>query len=376
MINTIRRPPAKLGIAVLLAAVFAAAPLYPQYRGFSLGLGGEANTVTVYDDFAIGIPFSLEGRLNRYFALCFSGSVSSPFSKLPDLGTDRTFWGMNTLLFIRFYLLSPKEMKTPRGLEVFLGAGGGLIITRNGQASEDSRGAPEAAAILGARLRIGEHFYVEPYVCYGLVSQFGGGLITGLRFPMKNIIEKVEVKVEVEKIKPFIRVIQMEDPEKPEVVDIAAPPPQTVKKTYTETPILTTGPPDAISAYNPPKTYIYTIIFGPDSHYFYNLDKETVRHNNEVMQNVTRLLSNYPSTRLQIKGYANPVYGTAQEEKLQLLPLSAQRALYIANMLVSAGISPERLIPAGEGGSNTIAAMDDRQNWSKNRRVELRIFWN
>ncbi|MDR0685796.1 MAG: OmpA family protein [Spirochaetaceae bacterium] len=90
------------------------------------------------------------------------------------------------------------------------------------------------------------------------------------------------------------------------------------------------------------------------------------------MLHILSLLDQYPSTRLLIEGYANPVLGT-DNEKPTLLTLSGRRAAYIAGILVNSGISPERLVYVGEGGSRPIVPIEDCGNWNQNRRVEIRL---
>jgi outer membrane protein OmpA-like peptidoglycan-associated protein len=313
---------------VLTAALAAcmAAPLAAQYRGLSAGLGGEANGVTIFDDLGVGALFALENRLNRYFALDFHGGASLPVSRMADMGTPGMFLGFEAQLFLRFYMLSPPKMDTPRGTELFLAAGGGLIAVRNGQDSRDTRGSPEVSALLGLRIRLGKRFYVEPYARGGYPFLFGGGFVAGLRFPAKDEVKTVVETVVVEK-------------------DVSR------------------------------GDGVFVVFFQSNGPYFDGLSPETIEENTRTLERVAGLLKENPEARLLIEGYANPVLGTQRESANALLPLSRQRANFIVQALADLGVSPGRFVVVGEGGANPAVPINDRENWEKNRRVELRILW-
>jgi hypothetical protein len=176
---------------LLLAFFFSAAPLAAQYRGLALGIGGELNGVTIFDDIAIGATFSIEYRLNRYFSLDFHAAAAAPVSRLRDIGTYNAFLGFETLEFLRWYPFSPNEMDTPKSFEIFAAAGLGLITTNNTMDVHNSRGSLELAGKLGARFRIGKYFYIEPYIRGGYPFMVGGRFIAGFRFPAKCKAEAV-----------------------------------------------------------------------------------------------------------------------------------------------------------------------------------------
>jgi outer membrane protein OmpA-like peptidoglycan-associated protein len=313
-------------LLLLPLAACMAAPLAAQYRGLSAGLGWEANGVTIFDDLGMGPVFALENRLNRRFALDFRGGASLPVSRMADLGTPNAFLGFEAQLFLRLYMLSPPAMDTPRGAELFLAAGGGLITLMNGPDARDSRGSPEASAILGLRVRIGKRFYVEPYIRGGYPFLFGGGLVAGLRFPSKDEVKTVVETVVVEK-------------------DV------------------------------PRGDGAFVVFFPPNGPYFNGLSPETIEENTRTLERIAGLLKKHPSARLLIEGYANPVLGTQRESANALRPLSRRRANFIVKALVDLGVSPGRFIAVGEGGANPVVPINDRENWEKNRRVELRILW-
>lgn len=309
--------------AAFIASPLAAAPPAAPYQGISLGLGGEANTITLSDgDYGLGALFTVEGRLGRFFALDFHGTATTLRSRLPDFGTDDTFLNLDALLYLRFYLFAPKEMRQG-GIEFFLGVGGGVLATLNGLDLHNSRGSPEAGGIAGFRFRLGSRFYLEPYIRASYHPRlFGAGLTAGFRFPARP---------------PPVTVIEVE-----KIVDSDLP------------------------------NKVFTLVFPPSSPSFDRLDEYAASQNRETMLHIRSLLDQYPSARLLIEGYANPVLGT-DNEKPTLLTLSGRRAAYIAGILVNSGISPERLVYVGEGGSRPIVPIEDRGNWNQNRRVEIRL---
>ena len=63
--------------------------------------------------------------------------------------------------------------------------------------------------------------------------------------------------------------------------------------------------------------------------------------------------------------------GTEREEKEDLIPLSAARADAVRRFLIEKGVARGRLSSVGIGGTKPIAAISDRDNWWKNRRVEF-----
>jgi hypothetical protein len=80
------------------------------------------------------------------------------------------------------------------------------------------------------------------------------------------------------------------------------------------------------------------------------------------------LLEN-PRYRLLVDGHANPLRGTAAEERDELKPLSQQRAQAVADFLVNYyGIARNRLIVVSSGGSAPSA-----QAASLNRAVSLTL---
>jgi flagellar motor protein MotB len=310
---------------MLLYTAFAGVPLAAQYRGMSFGLGGEVNAVSLQDDRGYGAALAAENRLNRYFALAFLGNASlQNNSTLNDISEGTAFIGLEAALFLRFYFISPWFMQSG-GVEMFLGAGGGVMAVMNGRDVRETRGHPEAAGIFGVRFRLGRRLYLEPYVRGGFPFIGGAGVAIGLRFP--SDYDRIITVYEVERV-------------------------------------IETAP-------HPNNSFV--IIFAADSARFDTLDEAVILKNEETLSTVLQLLGAHPSARLLIEGYANPVLGTGEEEQEMLKPLSERRAEYIADTLVSRGVPPERLLKVGEGGNRVVVPWEDRDRWEQNRRVEIRF---
>jgi hypothetical protein len=317
-------PPSVVYKAAAFLLLFAAAamPLAAQYRGLSLGLGGEVNAVVLDEDRGYGAALAIESRLNRYFGLSFQGNATVQDKSTWDgIQSGSAFMGAEAALYLRLYFLSPRSMRRG-GAEVFIGAGGGVMATMNGRDFHNSRGSPEAGGIFGIRFRLGSHLYLEPYIRAGYPFIGGTGVMIGVRFPARV----------------------------PPVVE-----------------------PEAVIETNPLPRDTFVLIFGANTARFYGIDDAIILQNKKTLLKILKLLDENPDARLLIEGYANPVLGTTAEERQTLRPLSEKRAAYIAGTLISCGISPERLIKVGEGGSRPVAVMEDRENWSQNRRVEIRF---
>jgi outer membrane protein OmpA-like peptidoglycan-associated protein len=313
----------RAALSALLCAGWV--PLAAQYQGVSFGLGGEVNAVSLREDRGYGAAVTVESRLNRYFALAFLGNASlQNNSTLNDISAGTAFIGLEAAAFLRFYFLSPRLMR-PGGVEVFLGAGGGVIAVMNGWDVHETRGHPEAAGVFGIRFRLGSHLYLEPYVRGGFPFIGGAGLMVGFRFPSRY----ERIRDDAEKAEETALPLNLND------------------------------------------TLVF--IFAANLALFDTLDEAVNLQNEETLSTVLQLLEENPSARLLIEGYANPVLGTGREEWETLRPLSKRRADYIANILVSRGVSRERLVKVAKGGSRVVVPWEDRDHWNQNRRVEIRF---
>jgi hypothetical protein len=335
--RTAKKAPYKTALYLFLFTLCAAAPLAAQYRGFSLGLGGEVNAVSLREDRGYGASFAAESRLNRWFSIAFLGNASlKNHSTLSDISGGTAFIGLEASTFLRFYILSPQNMQRA-GAEVFVGAGGGLLVTMNGTDYRNSRGSPEAAGIAGVRFRLGSNFYLEPYFRGGYPFIGGAGLTLGFRFPARSEptrIVEVEKTVEVEFSLPDTLAIILR--------------------------------PDSVRLKNvkPPSGDTFSFIFVPNSARFNDLDSAAMRQNEETLLKLLALLKENPSFRLLIEGFTNPRTGNGSVPERQThRSLNERRAVYIASVIIARGIEAERLIRIGK----------DRARQEQNRSVEVRL---
>jgi outer membrane protein OmpA-like peptidoglycan-associated protein len=89
-----------------------------------------------------------------------------------------------------------------------------------------------------------------------------------------------------------------------------------------------------------------------------------------VINQIVQRLNENPRLSLAIDGFANPVAGTVAELET-LRRLSLGRAQQVADVIVSRGIARSRLNITASSGTVLIAPTRDRDDWSRNRRVEL-----
>ena len=119
------------------------------------------------------------------------------------------------------------------------------------------------------------------------------------------------------------------------------------------------------------KIIVNTIYFDPDKATFNKISAEQRKANNDTLDSIAFQLSMRDNVTVVVQGYANNVSNTEWENRNELIPLSRLRAKTIMELLIKRGIEPSILDSEGLGGSNPIAAWEDRQNWWKNRRVEF-----
>ena len=119
------------------------------------------------------------------------------------------------------------------------------------------------------------------------------------------------------------------------------------------------------------KIAVPSIIFRKNAADFDELEKNVVDRNVKVLTRIAEILNKFPEYKVQVEGHANNVSGTEREEQEDLIPLSAARADSVRKFLIEKGVARGRLSSVGIGGTKPIAALSDRDNWWKNRRVEF-----
>lgn len=104
---------------------------------------------------------------------------------------------------------------------------------------------------------------------------------------------------------------------------------------------------------------------------------EQQANNERVLKRVADILKKFPDYTITVVGHANNITGTEAEEtstengNIPLIPLSQSRAEFVKSKLNAYGIEANRMTTVGKGGRERIAALNDRENWWKNRRVEF-----
>ncbi len=133
------------------------------------------------------------------------------------------------------------------------------------------------------------------------------------------------------------------------------------------------------------KMQIPSIIFRSDNADFKSnaevkngLEPAQIENNERVLKRVAEILNKFKDYNVTIEGHANSMSGTLIEETQDtaqygkaLQPLSAERAAYVKTRLVEYGVDGSRLQTVGKGGSEPVAAREDKDNNWKNRRVEF-----
>jgi outer membrane protein OmpA-like peptidoglycan-associated protein len=118
---------------------------------------------------------------------------------------------------------------------------------------------------------------------------------------------------------------------------------------------------------------VFVLYYPPDNSNFSGLSRDLQNENLQTIETLVGILSDNPSLRVRIIGYANAVLNTAKEESQSLLPLSLQRATEAANILTFYGIPRWRLLVSGLGGKYPLAPKWYGDEQYRNRRVEFTI---
>ncbi len=109
------------------------------------------------------------------------------------------------------------------------------------------------------------------------------------------------------------------------------------------------------------------------------ITKEQKENNEAILKRIATVLGKFKDYKVTVVGHANRLTNNPDEETVDnpsnwgpaLIPLSQKRAEYVRDILVSYGVSADRLSVDGKGGTEPVADSKDRNvNW-KNRRVEF-----
>jgi outer membrane protein OmpA-like peptidoglycan-associated protein len=120
-----------------------------------------------------------------------------------------------------------------------------------------------------------------------------------------------------------------------------------------------------------------SIIFPPNSGDFRLLGERDARANARILRLIGNALNKFSDYKVKVEGHSNPTTppdtpARATEERTELKPLSEARAKAVVDYLVeNDNIDRARLSFVGIGGERTVAAYDDPDENTRNRRVEF-----
>lgn len=86
------------------------------------------------------------------------------------------------------------------------------------------------------------------------------------------------------------------------------------------------------------------------------------------LQQVARVLNEYPQTRIMVDGHTDSVGGSEMNQKL-----SERRAEAVKSLLVADGVNSGRIVTRGHGETQPIASNDTPAGRQQNRRVKVTI---
>jgi len=117
---------------------------------------------------------------------------------------------------------------------------------------------------------------------------------------------------------------------------------------------------------------VESVMFGADAgQYNVNIDSDTMKHNEQVINEIAKTLKNHPDYRVRIEGYANPIVNNPIKTN-GLIAFSERRADSVAEQLRVKGVNEKQMMVAAFGGARPVT--NDKSCCNKNRRVELIVF--
>jgi outer membrane protein OmpA-like peptidoglycan-associated protein len=102
-----------------------------------------------------------------------------------------------------------------------------------------------------------------------------------------------------------------------------------------------------------------------------NIDNDTRKHNEQVINEIANTLKNHPDYRVRIEGYANPIISNPGKAG-GLVSFSKMRADTVAEQLRVKGVDEKQMMIVAFGGAKPVT--EDKSCCNKNRRVELIVF--
>ncbi|MBA3238729.1 MAG: OmpA family protein [Parachlamydiaceae bacterium] len=101
----------------------------------------------------------------------------------------------------------------------------------------------------------------------------------------------------------------------------------------------------------------------------YNSNLVKGRENNEILEAVTNYMQSYPNTYLFVEGHCDERGPEAYN-----LALGTRRSNAVRNALVQQGVNPDHIFTISYGTERPLVMESNEEAWSKNRRVEFKIY--
>ena len=100
-----------------------------------------------------------------------------------------------------------------------------------------------------------------------------------------------------------------------------------------------------------------------------SLKSELTEKSKEQVDNIAKILKDFPKATIKLGGYTDNTGSVDANNKI-----SAERANFVKNELVKAGIAASRISAEGYGPQHPIcAANDTKECQAQNRRVDIRV---
>jgi outer membrane protein OmpA-like peptidoglycan-associated protein len=120
------------------------------------------------------------------------------------------------------------------------------------------------------------------------------------------------------------------------------------------------------------RVQVPSIVFGSNSGGFEGLAPEVIANNEFILTRIAEVLNKFDAYKISVEGHTNPLTRAERDRPSAAdRKLSEQRAKTVVDHLVDLGVDRVRLSAFGIAGARPIIALEDKENWWKNRRVEF-----
>lgn len=299
---------------------------FPAGSYWSLDAGGGMSDILVSGSSFQGF---IEPKLWISRPLMVGSKFGANYSNEDD---DRNILTFETQVFLRWNFLQLGKPQNP--INVFAQGGLGMLSAYRGNAQNPgkifsdvtmTRGSVLAEAAAGVTIPLSERWHIEPVIRGGYPHIWGASITVGYKFKLPQSTYKEVIK--------------------------SLPPNEIVKRVMI--------------------TSVEYILFAGDiGRYNVGIDRDAQGLNELVLNSIAQFLKENPNCLVRIEGHANPITANTREAE-ELLMLSRQRSLAVAEQLKQRGISDDQMVMVFLGGAKTIIPLSDTDHRNRNRRVEL-----